>query len=75
MLFSYNGNVIDNQQAVANAFNNYFINIAHELMQNIFNTNVNSFEIFLDNKNNNSMFLFPIADKELTDVVNKLKSK
>ena len=29
MPFYYNGKVIDNKQAVANAFNDYFINIAH----------------------------------------------
>ena len=44
-------------------------------MQNNSNTNVNSFMIFLDTRNNNSMFIFPIAEGELIDVVNKLKSK
>ena len=71
----YNGKLIDNKQAVANAFNDYFINIAHELMQNISNTNVSSFKIFLKNRNNNSMFIFPITEEELMDVVNKFKSK
>ena len=75
MTFFYNGKVVDNKQSVANAFNDYFINIAHELMQNISNTNVNSFKIFLNNRNNNSMFLFPITEEELIDVVNKFKSK
>ena len=65
----------DSKPAVANAFNDYFINIAHELMQNISNNDVNSFTIFLNNRNNNSMFLSPIAEEELIDVVNKLKSK
>ena len=74
MTLFYNGKVIDNKQAVANAFNNFFINIAHELMQNISNTNVNSFNIFLNARNNNSMFIFPIIE-ELIDVVNKFKSK
>ena len=74
MTLFYNGKVIDNKQAVANAFNNFFINIAHELMQNISNTNVNSFKIFLNARNNNSMFIFPIIE-ELIDVVNKFKSK
>ena len=36
---------------------------------------MNSFKIFLDTRNNNSMFKFPIAEEELIDVVNKLKSK
>ena len=67
--------VIDNKQAVANAFNDYFINIAHELMQIIVNINVNSFKIFLNNRNNNSMFLFPIIQEEFIDVVNRFKSK
>ena len=74
MTFSHNGNVIDNKQADANAFNDYFINIAHVSMQNIFNTNVNSSKIFLNNRNNNSMFLFPITEEELIDV-NTIKSK
>ena len=60
MKFFNNRKVIDNKQAVVNAFNDYFINIAHELMQNISNTNVNSFQIFINNRNNNSIFLFPI---------------
>ena len=47
MTLFYNGKLIDNKQAVANAFNDYFINIAHELMQNISNTNVSSFKVFL----------------------------
>ena len=70
-----NGKVIDNKQAVANAFNEYFINIAHELIQNISNANVNSSIIFLINRNINLMFLFPIAGKELIDVVINLKAK
>ena len=74
MTLFYHGRVIDNKQAVANAFNDYFINIAHELMQNISNTNVNYFRIFLNTRNNNSMFLFPIAEEELIDV-NNFKSK
>ena len=75
MTFCNNGKVIDNKQADVNAFNDYFINIAHLLMQNISNTNVNSFKIFLNNINNNhSMFLFPITEEELIDV-NKSKSK
>ena len=41
--------MIDNNQAVVPAFNDYLINIAHELMQNISNTNVNSFNIILNN--------------------------
>ena len=74
MKFFYNGKVKDNKQAVVNVFYDYFINIAHELMQNIFNTNLNSFEIFLNNRNNNSMFIFHIAEEELIDV-NKFKGK
>ena len=65
---------MDNKQIVANAFNDYIINIAPELMQNISNTNVNSFNIFLDNRNNTSIFLFPIIEEELIDV-NKFRSK
>ena len=44
-------------------------------MQNISNTTVNSFEIFINNRNNNSMFIFPITEEDLIDVVNKFKSK
>ena len=53
MTLFYNGKLIDNKQADANAFNDYFINIAHESMQNISNTNVSSFKVFLKNRNNN----------------------
>ena len=67
--------MLDNKPAVENAFNDYFINVAHELMRNISNNNKNSFKIFLNNRNNNSMFIFPIAEEELMDVVNKFKSK
>ena len=70
MSFSYNGKLIDNKQAVANAVNDYFINIAHELMQNISNTNLNYFKIFLYNGNNDLFFPFPITEEELMDVVN-----
>ena len=70
MTLFHNGKVINNKQAVANAFNDYFINIAHELMQNISNTNVISFFIFQNTRNNDSMFLFSIAEEELMDVVN-----
>ena len=72
MPFTYNEKVIDNQQAFANAFSNYFINIAHELMQNISNANVNSSKIFLDIRNNYSMFLLPITKEKLIDIVNKI---
>ena len=75
MTLFHNGKVIDSKQAVANAFNDYFINIAHELMKNISNTNVSSFRIFLNNRNNNSMFIFPITEEELIDFANKFKSK
>ena len=47
MTLFYNGKLIDNKQAVANDFNDYYINIAHELMQNISNTNVSSFKVLL----------------------------
>ena len=75
MTFFNNGKVIDNKQAVVPAFNDYLINIAHELMQNISNTNANYLKIFVNNRNNNSMFLFTITEKELIDVINKYKSK
>ena len=72
MTLFYNGKLIDNKQVVANAFNYFFINIVHELMQNISNTNVSSFKVFLKNGNNNSIFFFfPIAEEDLIDVVNK----
>ena len=74
MPFSYNGKAINNKQTVANAVNDYLINIAHELMQNISNTNMNSYKIFLDKRKNNLMFLFPITGEELIDV-NKIRSK
>ena len=67
--------MIHNKQAVGNALNYYFINIAHELMQNISNTNVNYFNVFLNTRNNNSMFLIPIIEQELMDVVDIFKSK
>ena len=51
-----------------------FINIAHELMQNISNSNVNSYKNYLDSRNNNSMFPFLITE-ELIDVVNKFRGK
>ena len=75
MTLFHNGKVIDNKQAVANAFIDYFIIIVHELMQNISNTNENSFKIFLNTRNNNSMFLFPISEEELIDVINSKRKK
>ena len=67
--------MIDSKPAVANTFNDYFINIAHELMLNTSNTNTNSCIIFLDNRNNISMFLLSIAGEELIGVVTKFRSK
>ena len=75
MPFSYNGKVIPTKQAFANEFNDYFTNIAYGLMQNMSNTSVNSFKIFRDNINNNSMSLFPTTEEELMDIVNKFRSK
>ena len=75
MKFFNNVKVIDNKQAVVNALNDYFINIGHESMQNISNTNVNSFKTFQYHRNNNSMFLFHKTEERSIDAVNKSKRK
>ena len=59
MKLFYNIKLINNKQAVANAFNDYFINIAHELMQNISNTNVSSFKVFLKTETTIQCLYFP----------------
>ena len=59
MSLFYNGKLIDNKQAVANAFSDYFINIAHELIHNISNTNVSSFKIFLKTETIIQCLYFP----------------
>ena len=67
-----NGAQIQDPLVIAEEFNNYFVNIGPNLAQNIPDADLD-FKHFLKMRNPQSMFLDPILEHEILDIVNNLK--
>ena len=63
-----------NSNDIANGLNNYFGTIGESLANKI-PTNKDSFKRFLQNKNRNSIVMFPTDFSEITKIISNLKTK
>ena len=66
--------VISNKNTVANHFNSFFTSIAEELVSKLGKTS-KKFTDYLNKPQNNSLFLNPVAEYEVSDQINKLNEK
>ena len=71
---SQHGILIQNPVHVANAFNDFFVDLGPSLASNIPVTD-KAFHYFLTDPNPQSVFFIPIQEYEVRDVVHKLKTK
>ena len=62
------------QKAVAQKFNEYFVNIASKLKQNNNNSSAN-FDMFLRNSSEGTIYLTPTNQMEVSNIINQLKVK
>ena len=72
--FKIEGNPTSNSRVIANAFNNYFTQVGPSLNRNIPHTNI-QYEAYLRDPNEHSLFLNPITESEICDIVSKFKNK
>lgn len=72
-----NGEVITNRRLICKHFNNYFISIASRLNSDKYDNytgQVPDFKDFLKNPVSNSIYLNPILETEIGDIINSLKT-
>ena len=74
--FEKNGEPITGNENIANEFNNYFVNVGPSLADNIPATDIH-FSQYLSDSNNvkHSLFLNPVTEDEIVQVVAQLKPK
>ena len=70
--FKYNNDLISDGNAVAEQFNNYFVNIGPSIAAKIPHSSVSPTS-YLKNMNLNSLFLTPVTSYELQKLFNNLK--
>ena len=66
---------INNNADIANMFNNYFTNIGPGLLNDIMVQTSASIYDYLENKNNQNLFLTPVSEKEGIRIVYTWESK
>lgn len=71
--FVQNDSVIKGDQKIANAFNNFFVNIGPNLGKNIPEVN-KDFNHYMKGHYNNSIFLTPIDGQEISNIISAFKS-
>ena len=69
------GNMINDQTDVANMFNGFFINVGPDLAKNITAPDDSSIFDYMQNRNENCMFLTPVDEIEVSRVVESCKNK
>lgn len=70
----HNGQYIVDTKNISNIFNNYFSNVGENLASQIENVNVDHMH-FMKNKANKTLYLSPVSENDIIDVVNKFKNK
>ena len=73
--FLKNGTAVNGSKNIANAFNNYFVNVGPNLANNIKNINATSAESYLNKQNINSIFLRPTGQNEILKIISEMKNK
>ena len=73
--FISNGKLIHNKEDIANEFNEFFTNIGPNLEKNIPNLQGKHFSEFITKRVDKSIFLKPVTDVEIINLVKSFKSK
>ena len=74
IVINENGAIICNQKVVANKFNNYFVNVAHNLLRELGEPN-NKFHDYLKDPNTHSFFLKETTPAEVQKLLNNLNTR
>ena len=69
-----NNKIITNQKQVTNIFNNYFINGAEKLSQDL-GAPKSTLNKYLDDPNQYNFFITPTEPEEVLDLINELDPK
>ena len=72
-LLSEKGLIISHQKTVANKFNDYFINVAQDLLKDLGESN-NEFQDYLKNSNKHSFFLTEVDPEEVHKLLLKINT-
>ena len=67
------GNLITDSTAMANIFNNFFVNAADGVTKNMPRSPKSPLD-YLENKNQHSIFISPAAQYEISDIIDLLKT-
>ena len=70
-----NGNMTNDQTNIANMFNGFFTNVGPDLAKNITAPGDSSIFDYMQNRNENCMFLTPVDEVEVSRVVASCKNK
>lgn len=73
--FKHNGSTMTNPKEIANAFNNYYINIGPSLAENIDSNQNNIYDTMPQINLTGSFFLAPTNELEISKIIDKLKPK
>lgn len=68
-------NILEDQNDIADAFNEFFSNIGLELASKIINPGTTRLESLIKNRNDKSIFFTPVTDTEINKVINNLKDR
>ena len=74
IVINENGAFICNQKGVSNKFNNYFVNVAHNLLRELGEPN-NKFQDYLKDPNTHSFFLKETTPAEVQKLLNNLNTR
>ena len=70
--FSHNGNILNYKKSIANAFNDYSVNIGPTLASKIPQLGID-YRNFMPQQNNTSFFLCPVEELEVKKIILQLK--
>ena len=73
--FVKDGHIITGKHNISNEFNDYFVNIGSNLAQKIDNVPNSDYSLFMSEKVKNSMYISPISELEILDIVKRFKNK
>ena len=71
-----NGTIITSRRSICSEFNNYFVKVADKLNKSKYTTTQpHDFTQFLNNPSSSSIFLSPIINAEIIDIISKLDNR